>query len=66
MDLAERDHEIEVEERGKQTFAMAVIFAGQRFDCGVYVSRAEALKAARLFVQRKQGEQAARGKRQRK
>ena len=64
--MAERDHEIEVEERGKQAFALAVIFDGRRFDCGVYVSRAEALKAARLFVQRKQGEQASRGKRQRR
>lgn len=62
----ESDHEVEVEERGKQSFAMAVTFAGQRFECGVYVSRAEALKAARLFVQRKRGEQAARGKRQRR
>lgn len=64
--MADADHEIEVEERGKQIFALTVTFAGQRFDCGVYISRAEALKAARLFVQRKQGEQAARGKRQRK
>lgn len=63
--MAERDHEIEVQERGKNVFALAVIFAGQRFDCGVYVSRPEALKAARLFVQRKQGEQASRGKRPR-
>ena len=53
--MAERDHEIEVEERGKQTFAMAVIFAGQRFDCGVYVSRAEALDALTAIRQRGDG-----------
>ncbi|MFM8681618.1 MAG: hypothetical protein ACKOGH_18785 [Alphaproteobacteria bacterium] len=64
--MAGDDHKVEIEERGSQGFAMAVVFDGRRFDCGVYVSRAEALKAARLFVQRKQGEQSARGKRQRR
>ena len=64
--MAEGDHKVEVEERGSQAFALAVVFDGRRFDCGVYVSRAEALKAARLFVQRKQGEQASRGKRRRR
>jgi hypothetical protein len=64
--MAGEDHEVLVEERGRQAFVLAVVFDGRRFDCGVYVSRAEALKAARLFVQRKQGEQASRGKRQRR
>lgn len=64
--MAGDDHEVLVEERGRQAFALAVVFEGRRFDCGVYVSRAEALKAARLFVQRKQGEQASRGRRQRR
>ena len=64
--MAGDDHEVLVEERGSKAFALAVVFDGRRFDCGVYVSRAEALKAARLFVQRKQGEQASRGKRQRR
>ena len=64
--MAGDDHEVLVEERGRQAFVLAVVFDGRRFDCGVYVSRAEALKAARLFVQRKQGEQASRGKRQRR
>ena len=64
--MAEQDHTIEVEERGRNAFALAVVFDGRRFECGVYVSRAEALKAARLFVQRKQGEQASRGRRQRR
>jgi hypothetical protein len=64
--MAEDDHKVEVEERGRNAFALAVVFDGRRFECGVYVSRAEALKAARLFVQRKQGEQASRGRRPRK
>jgi hypothetical protein len=64
--MAGDDHEVLVEERGRQAFVLAVVFDGRRFDCGVYVSRAEALKAARLFVQRKQGEQASRGRRQRR
>lgn len=64
--MAEDDHKVEVEVRGRNAFALAVVFDGRRFECGVYVSRAEALKAARLFVQRKQGEQASRGRRQRK
>lgn len=64
--MAEEDHKVEVEERGRNAFALAVVFDGRRFECGIYVSRAEALKAARLFVQRKQGEQASRGRRQRK
>jgi hypothetical protein len=34
LDMVERDQEIEVEERGKQIFALAVTFTGQRFDCG--------------------------------
>jgi len=64
--MAEDDHKVEVEERGSNAFALAVVFDGRRFECGVYISRAEALKAARLFVQRKQGEQASRGRRQRR
>ena len=64
--MAGDDHEVLVEERGSKAFALAVVFDGRRFDCGVYVSRAEALKAARLFVQRKQGEQSSRGRRQRR
>lgn len=64
--MAEQDHKVEIEERGRNAFALTVVFDGRRFECGVYVSRAEALKAARLFVQRKQGEQASRGRRQRR
>ena len=64
--MAEDDHKVEVEERGRNAFAMAVVFDGRRFECGVSGWRALALKTARLFVQRKQGEQASRGRRQRK
>ncbi len=48
--------DIEVAEAGPQTFTLAVTFQGQRFDCGRYISRAAALQAGRLFVQRKEGE----------
>jgi hypothetical protein len=61
--MAHPTHDVEVDELGPQKFSLAVTFDGRRFDCGIYVSRAEALKAGRLFVERKQGEQAARGKR---
>lgn len=64
--MAAPAHSVEVEELGPQKFSLAVTFDGQRFDCGAYVNRAEALKAGRLFVERKEGEQAARGKRPRK
>ncbi len=33
LDMVECDQEIEVEERGKQIFALALTFARQRFDC---------------------------------
>jgi hypothetical protein len=56
-------HGVEVAELGPQKFSLVVIFDGRRFDCGLYINRAEALKAGRLFVERKQGEQSARGKR---
>ncbi|MFD1624211.1 hypothetical protein [Azospirillum griseum] len=47
---------IHIEETGPQTFVLAVTFDGQRFDCGNYISRAAAMQAGRLFVQRKEGE----------
>ena len=34
LGVAERDQEIDVAERGKQIFALAVNFDGQRFDRG--------------------------------
>jgi len=56
----------QVEEIGPQKFSLTVLFDGQRFDCGTYISRAEALKAGRLFIERKEGEQSGRQKRGRK
>jgi len=57
---------IQVAEVGLQKFTMAVTFDGQRFDCGIYISRAAAMLAGRLFVERKQGERTGRTKRARK
>jgi hypothetical protein len=57
---------IQVGEVGPQTFALSVTFAGEHFDCGVYLNRAEALKAGRLFVGRKEAEAAGRKKRPRR
>ncbi len=56
---------LEVEEAGSQTFTLAVTVNGERFSCGTYISRAAALQAGRLFVQRKEGE-AANGRTKRK
>lgn len=47
-----------VDEVSPQKFTLAVVFGGQRFECGSYISRAAALQAGRLFVQRKEGEAA--------
>lgn len=56
---------IQVDEIGPQNFALTVIFEGQRFACGSYLNRASAMQAGRLFVERKEGEQAGRKKRPR-
>jgi hypothetical protein len=45
---------------------LAVTFDGQRFECGNYISRAAAMQAGRLFVQRKEGEAAGQRGRPRK
>jgi hypothetical protein len=47
---------VQVDELGPQKFSLVVSCDGQRFECGTYISRAAALLAGRLFVQRKQGE----------
>ncbi|CAK0754141.1 conserved hypothetical protein [uncultured Gammaproteobacteria bacterium] len=47
---------VEVNEIGSQNFILAVMFGGRRFECGSYISRAAALQAGRLFVQRKEAE----------
>jgi hypothetical protein len=57
---------IRIEELGPATFALTVTFGGQDFGCGRYVSRAAAMQAGRLFVARKEGEEAGRRKRPRK
>ena len=57
---------IEVEDLGPQKFSLAVIYDGQRFDCGVYISRAAAMQAGRLFAERKDGERVGQKKRPRK
>jgi hypothetical protein len=61
-----KDTEIQIAEAGPQTFALVVVFDGQRFDCGTYINRMAAVQAGKLFVQRKEGEQAGRQKRPRK
>jgi len=37
-------------------FALVVTFDGQQFECGTYINRAEAMKAGKLYVERKEGE----------
>ncbi|MFS2011173.1 hypothetical protein ACCD06_15025 [Azospirillum sp. CT11-132] len=54
-----------VDEVVPQSFTLTVMFNGQRFDCGSYISRAAAMQAGRLFLQRKEGE-AANGRTKRK
>ena len=46
-------------------FALVVTFDGQRFECGTYINRAEAMKAGKLFIDRKEGERIGRKKRPR-
>ena len=48
--------DIKIEELGVQKFALSVTFEGKPFDLGTYINRAEAMKAGRLFVDRKEGE----------
>jgi len=53
---------IDIREVGPQKFELSVTYDGQRFDCGNYLHRGAAQQAGRLFVQRKEGEQAGRKK----
>jgi len=57
---------IDIQEVGPQKFELAVTYDGQRFACGNYLNRGAAQQAARLFLQRKEGEQAGRKKSPRK
>jgi hypothetical protein len=56
------DSAIQIDEIGPQKFELVVIFAGRRFECGSYISRAAAQQAGKLFVARKEGEQTGRKK----
>ena len=56
------DSRIEIAELGPGKFSLAVIFEGQRFECGFYLSRAAAQQAGRLFITRKEGEAVGRRK----
>ncbi len=62
---AEPKSTLEITELGPGKFGLTVSFDGQRFECGTYVSRAEAQRAGHLFIARKQGERAS-GKTRRK
>ncbi|HEV8015960.1 MAG TPA: hypothetical protein VGP48_10525 [Stellaceae bacterium] len=53
---------IDIREVGPQKFELSVTVEGQRFACGNYLDRAAAHRAGRLFVERKEGEQAGRKK----
>ena len=53
---------IDIREVGPQKFELSVTFEGQRFECGNYLNRAAAQQAGKLFVARKEGEQAGRKK----
>jgi hypothetical protein len=53
---------IDIRAVGPQKFELAVTVDGQRFECGNYLDRAAAHRAGRLFVERKEGEQAGRKK----
>jgi hypothetical protein len=55
-----------VQEIAPRKFSLTVTVGGQVFDCGSYISRAEATQAGKLFLERKQGEEAGRRKRPRK
>jgi len=56
------DAKIDIREAGPQKFELSVTCDGQRFECGNYLNRAAAQQAGRLFVQRKEAEQAGRKK----
>lgn len=57
---------VSIEEQGPGKFALTVRYGGQEFACGTYLNRAAAAQAGKLFVERKQGEEAGRRKRPRR
>ena len=58
--------DIVITEAGPQKFELTVRFGGRVFDCGVYLSRASAQQAGRLFLSRKAAEVIGAGKNPRK
>ncbi len=58
--------EIRVAELGPQKFGLTVMVDGRTFECGSYLSRAAAMQAGKLFVERKEGEAAGQRKRPRR
>ncbi len=54
---------VQIQELGPENFLLTVTFGGRDFGCGSYLNRAAAMQAGRLFVQRKEGEEAGRSKR---
>jgi hypothetical protein len=60
------DTDIRIEQTGPEKFLLTILFDGQSFDCGSYITRVAALQAGRLFVERKEGEREGRKKRPRK
>ncbi len=57
---------IQIDENGPHTFLLTVTYDGQRYQCGTYINRAEAMKAGKLFVDRKDGERLGQKKRPKK
>ena len=57
---------VQVDEVGPETFSLTVTVDGQQFECGTYISRTAALRAGKLFVERKEGERVGRRKRPRR
>ena len=59
------DSEIRIEQAGSDKFILTVLFEGQTFECGTYITRVAAMQAGKLFVDRKEGEREGRKKRPR-
>lgn len=57
------DPEIIIADAGGGAFTLAVRHEGRLFECGTYHGRGEAMRAGRLFVDRKLAEARAKGKR---
>ena len=58
-----QESDIRIEQAGPGKFTLTVLFEGQAFECGTYLTRIAALQAGKLFVDRKEGEREGRKKR---